>query len=191
MTDFEANSCVFIKGFVDPQGIDTISRYMEFSLKQNNFVTGDKNSTSRFARYADPLIETVLQNSLEHMEEITGKSLYPTYSYSRVYMQGDKLRPHVDRGACEVSVTVHVATKGAPWPIWMKVPGKEPMSFVLEPGDAVVYKGCEVTHWREKMVDTEISVQFMMHYVDQQGPFATFKWDKRPALGLGSEFKGV
>jgi hypothetical protein len=191
MTDFETNSCVLVKGFIDPQGIDTISRYMEYSLGQKNFVSTDYDPTSRYFKYADPLIETVLQNSLAHLEEITGKSLYPTYSYSRVYMQGDELKPHVDRESCEVSVTVHVATKGAPWPIWMKVPGKEPMSFVLEPGDAVVYKGCEVTHWREKAVDTEINAQFMLHYVDQQGPNAAFKWDKRPALGLDTVFRGT
>lgn len=190
MTDFETNSCIFVKGFIDPQGIATISRYMEFSLQQNAF-KGDDDSTSRYAKYADPLIETVLQNSLSYMEEITGKALYPTYSYARVYVQGDELKPHVDREACQISVTVHVATKGDSWPIWMKVPGKEPVSFVLEPGDAVVYKGCEVTHWREKAVNTEVNAQFMLHYVDQQGPCAAFKWDTRPALGLGSEFKGV
>lgn len=190
MTDFETSSCVLVKGFIDPQGVDTVSRYMEFALNQKRLKSG-ADPISRYYVYADPLIETILYNSLPHMEEITGKSLYPTYSYSRVYMKGDELKPHVDRPSCEVSVTVHVATKGKEWPIWMKVPGKEPMSFVLEPGDAIVYKGCEVTHWREKAIDTEINVQFMMHYVDQNGPNAAFKWDKRPALGLGSEFRGV
>jgi hypothetical protein len=66
----------------------------------------------------------------------------------------------------------------------MQVPGKEPVSYTLEPGDAVVYKGCEVTHWREKAVDTELNAQFMLHYVDQNGPNAKFKWDSRPSLGL-------
>jgi hypothetical protein len=189
MTSFETNGFVFVKGFIDTQSIETISRYMEFSLYQDKF--DDDDPTSRYSKYADPLIETVLQNSLSHVEEITEKALHPTYSYSRVYVQGDELEPHVDRPACEVSVTVNVATKGSLWPIWMKAPGKEPISFVLEPGDAVVYKGCEVTHWREKAVDTEINVQFMMHYVDQQGPCAAFKWDTRPSLGFGTEFKGV
>jgi hypothetical protein len=185
MTDFETNGCVLVKGFIDPQGISTISRYMEFALSQGRLQNRNDDPSSNYSAYADPLIETVLQNSLPYMEEITGKSLYPTYSFSRVYMKGDELKPHVDRKSCEVTVTVHVATKGAAWPIWMKVPGKESVSFVLEPGDAVVYKGCEVTHWREKAVDTEINVQFMLHYVDQNGPNAEFKWDKRPRLGSG------
>jgi hypothetical protein len=182
MNNFQTNGCVLLKGFIDPQGVQTISRYMEYSLKQQTFKLDDP--TSKYARYADPLVETILYNSREELEEVTGLSLHPTYSYSRVYVKGDDLKPHVDRPSCEISVTVHIATQGAPWPIWMKTPGKEPVSFILEPGDAVAYKGCEVTHWREKAVDTEINAQIMLHYVDQNGPNAAFKWDERIGLGM-------
>jgi hypothetical protein len=65
----------------------------------------------------------------------------------------------------------------------MKPRGKEPMAFYLDPGDAVVYKGCEVVHWREKADGTEVTAQFMLHYVDQNGPYADFKLDKRASLG--------
>lgn len=184
MTEFETNSCVLVKGFIDPQGVQTLSRYMEYVLKQDDMKRADDLMSTSYARYADPLTETVLYNSLESVEEITGKKLHPTYSFSRIYVKGDVLKPHVDRPSCEISVTVHVATNGKPWPIWMKVNGKEPVSFILEPGDAVVYKGCEVTHWRDVADTTEVNAQFMLHYVDQDGPNALFKWDKRPGLGM-------
>lgn len=191
MTEFEQNSCVLVKGFIDPLSIQTVSRYMEYALKQNAMRRDVTADVSSYARYADPLTETILQNSLEHMEEITGKSLYPTYSFSRVYVKGDVLKPHVDRPSCEVSVTVHVATSGEQWPIWMKVRGKEPVSFVLESGDAVVYKGCEVTHWRDVADKTEVNAQFMLHYVDQNGPHASYKFDKRPELGMASSARSM
>lgn len=191
MTEFERNSCVLVKGFIDPQGIQTVSRYMEYAFKQNALLREEDEAIKSYARYADPLTETILYSSLEHMEEITGKKLHPTYSYSRVYVKGDVLKPHVDRPSCEVSVTVHVATNGEPWPIWMKVRGKEPMSFTLEPGDAVVYKGCEVTHWRGVADKTEVNVQFMLHYVDQNGPNANYKFDTRPSLGLRQNSRSI
>ena len=191
MTDFEKNSCILVKGFIDPQGIQTISRYMEYALKQNEMERSENHTAISYARYADPLIETVLRNSLEHMEEITGKKLYPTYSFSRVYLKGDFLKPHVDRPSCEVSVTVHVATIGEPWPIWMKVRGQEPVKMVLEPGDAVVYKGCEVTHWRDVADKTEVNAQFMLHYVDQEGPNAGYKFDRRPELGMAGNTRSM
>ena len=185
MTEFEKNSCVIVKGFLDPQGVQTVSRYMEYAFKQGGLKKDDTDPVApSYARYADPLTETILYASLDHMETITGKKLHPTYSYSRVYLKGDVLNPHVDRPSCEVSVTVQVATNGEFWPIWMKVRGKEPVSFTLEPGDAVVYKGCEVTHWRDVADKTDVTVQFMLHYVDQDGPNANYKFDTRPSLGL-------
>lgn len=184
MTEFQTNSCVVVKGFIDPQGIQTVSRYMEYALKQQELVREETALATSYSRYADPLTETILYSSLGHMEEITGKKLHPTYSYSRIYVKGDVLKPHVDRPSCEISATIHVATNGEPWPIWMKVRGKEPMSFTLEPGDAVVYKGCEVTHWRNVADKTDVNVQFMLHYVDQDGPNASYKFDKRLSLGL-------
>ena len=191
MTEFEQNSYALVKGFIDPQGIQTISRYVEYTLKQNLMARCVDPAAPSYARYADPLIETVLYNSLEHMEEITGKKLFATYSYSRVYVKGDVLEPHVDRPSCEISVTVHIATKGDPWPIWMKVRGKEPARIVLEPGDAVVYKGCEVTHWRDVADKTEVNAQFMLHYVDQNGPNANYKFDKRPELGMANNARSM
>lgn len=196
MNEFQQNSCVVVRNFVDPVTINTVSRYLENKVRRNEFtqrpqgVSYDKEPSELF-RYADELIEVLLADSVSAAEEITGLALFPTYSYTRVYLKGDELTPHVDRPSCEVSATVHVATKGNPWPIWMKVPGKDPIKIEMNPGDAVFYKGCEVTHWREKMVDSEINVQFMLHYVDQNGPNAGYKWDKRPNLGYQTEIRST
>ena len=35
-----------------------------------------------------------------------------------------------------------------PWSIWVKNDQGE-IAVDLEPGDAMVYKGCEIEHWRE------------------------------------------
>ncbi len=195
MTEFQQNSCVVVKNFIDETTIKTISQYMENKVRLQQWnkrkdVFTYEEDPSALSSYADPLIEALLKESVKPMEEITGLSLYPTYSYSRIYLKGDELTPHVDRPSCEISVTVNVATVGAPWPIWMKVPGKEPIKVEMAPGDAVVYKGCEVTHWRDKMVDTDINVQFMMHFVDKNGANASYKWDKRLNLGYSSETRG-
>lgn len=188
MTEFQTNSYVLVKGFYNPQELDTISRYLENALKrypENNQGGGDDRS-SRISWYADPLIEVVLRNSLPEVEAATGLELDPTYSFTRVYQKGDELKPHIDRPACEISVTSHIATVGKPWPIYMKAPGKAPTVHYLEPGDACIYRGCEVTHWRDKAVNTDINVQVMLHYVDRHGPNAGHKFDGRKALGLGN-----
>lgn len=182
MTEFK--DCAVVKNFLDPQSVGTVSRYMEYALKQGGMYLDSDSQVRSYARYADPLIETILQNSLTHVEEVTGKKLFPTYSFARVYMDSDFLTPHIDRPSCEYSVTVNVACVGKPWPIYMKPKGKEPIAFYLDPGDAVVYKGCEVVHWREKAEGTDVTAQFMLHYVDQHGEYADCKFDRRSMLGV-------
>jgi len=188
MTDYEKEGYVIVKGFLDAQAVDTVSRYLENAVNrypQNNL---SQNGISRFAFYADPLTEVILRNALPDVEAVTNLALYPTYSFARVYQKGDELRPHNDRPSCEVSVTCNIATKGERWPIYMKAPGKETAMHYLEPGDACVYKGCEVKHWRDKAVDTDINVQVMLHYVNKDGPNAGYKFDEREALGLRNKW---
>jgi hypothetical protein len=52
----------------------------------------------------------------------------------------------------------------------------------LEPGDAAIYKGIEVPHWREPF-EGDRQVQVFLHYVRKDGPYQEFKFDKRPHLG--------
>ena len=190
---FDERGYVVVRGFLDPLTVQTVSKVMEYGLRQNMYLKrGERqpddgmNNPSEYARYAEPLVEVILENSTDEISALVGKELCQTYSYARVYTKGDELRRHTDRPSCEYSATVHVATIGKPWPIWMQKPGEPPSMVTLYPGDAVVYKGCEIAHWRDPMVDCDINVQFMIHYVDKNGPNAEYQWDKRPGLGYFS-----
>ena len=100
------------------------------------------------------------------MEDITGLELSPAYEYSRIYSVGETLEKHKDRPSCEVSVTVCLKNVGEPWEFFW-----EGGSFMMEQGDAVVYRGCEVEHWREENPDNVVYQSFL-HYVDMNGPYA-------------------
>lgn len=186
---FEKHGCVLVENFIDTQTITVVSQYFENKIRRGEWQESKKDgdSTSRFAYYADPLIEVLLQASTEAVEDATGKELIPTYSYSRIYQPGEKLFPHVDRPSCEISVTVNVATKGEVSPIYTQYGQNDPEKHVLNPGDAVVYMGCDVMHWRQPLKDGQLNVQFMLHYVDKNGPNAGYAKDQRPLYGLDSD----
>jgi hypothetical protein len=59
----------------------------------------------------------------------------------------------------------------------------------MAPGDIVVYRGCDLLHWRELFDVPEGSwhVQGFFHYVDANGPHSDHKWDRRPTLGYRIE----
>jgi hypothetical protein len=187
MTDaevYEKNGCVVINNFIDEQTILTISQYLENRIKRGEWVImSEGDPTSEYSYYADPLIEVVLQKSKQAVEEATGKKLLPTYSYTRIYQPKELLFPHVDRPSCEISVTVNVANKGKHSSIFMHYKDNDPEKHVLNPGDAVIYKGCETIHWRQPLHEDQLNVQFMLHYVDANGPNAEWVNDKRQFCG--------
>jgi len=127
--------------------------------------------------YGDPATETTMMMSKKNMEEITGKKLLPTYTFWRMYTQFSELKKHKDRPSCEISVTINLGSDGTKWPIYMDGTPVE-----LEPGDGVVYLGCELEHYREEFQGDWCS-QVFMHYVDAEGPYKEFYLDKRFCLG--------
>lgn len=189
MSSFQSAGYVKVKNMVDEQTVKTVSQYFENKINRGEWVGKQEvevGDASKFGYYADPLIEVMLKQCLPVVEEQTGLELEPTYSFSRVYQEGEELTPHTDRPSCEISATINVACTGDIWPIWMQYENNDPVKCLLEPGDAVIYKGCEVTHWRRKLPKGQINVQFMLHYVDKNGLYAEYKLDRREALGLDS-----
>jgi hypothetical protein len=55
------------------------------------------------------------------------------------------------------------------WPIWMQEEGKDAEPVVMKPGDAVLYNGTNVLHWRESFPG-QACIQAFLHYVRTNGP---------------------
>ena len=143
-----------------------------------------------YSHYADIVMESLLEKLTEPMSKETELQLIPTYSYARIYKKGDVLKRHKDRYSCEVSMTMNLG--GDPWPIYLEPSGeegKEGIKVDMQPGDMLVYKGCDVEHWREEFTGENCG-QVFLHYNDASDPKAEEnKYDKRPFLGLPSWFK--
>ena len=57
----------------------------------------------------------------------------------------------------------------------------------MENGDAVIYLGCELEHYREEF-EGEWSSQVFLHYVDSEGPNKDHFKDKRGRFGQPKDF---
>ena len=82
---------------------------------------------------------------------------------------------------------------GDDWPIFLEPSGEEGKKGVevkLEAGDMLMYRGCELEHWREPF-EGEDCGQVFLHYNDSNSKNAEEnKFDRRPMIGLPSWFKG-
>jgi hypothetical protein len=160
----------------------------DYALKaaqRGQLEAGDDDVPGTPYRYADSFMESLLEILLPRISDASGLALDPTYSYVRVYKHGDMLKPHRDRPACEVSATVSLGYHAdAPWPIWIDAQGA-PTPVALAPGDAMLYRGIDLRHWREPFHGTR-AVQVFLHYVDRNGDRRDWKFDRRPALAVSA-----
>tara|TARA_R110000824_G_scaffold401640_1_gene613351 strand:- start:809 stop:1420 length:612 start_codon:yes stop_codon:yes gene_type:complete len=172
---------------------DAVAFMNKHNIIDQNEILGtwaDKQIPNTYSHYADHVMETLLIKMIPIIKKHTKLNLVPTYSYARIYKNGDELKRHKDRGSCELSTTVHLG--GDPWPIYLEPSGKEGLKgkkVNLKPGDMLIYKGCELEHWRNIFKGKQC-LQVFLHYNDVKSKFATTnKFDTRPMLGLPTYFK--
>lgn len=125
----------------------------------------DKQVMGSYSRFDYSGTDSLKYYLLPKMEQLTGKRLIPTYSYSRIYRNGHDLFRHVDKPRCEYSITITLKDDGTPWPIIM---GDHQVD--LPQGSGCVYMGEKIPHERKPYTGQQ-HVQVFCHYVDADGPY--------------------
>ena len=143
-----------------------------------------------FAMYGDLIFDTLMVNNLEKIENIIDTKLIPQYTFYRLYTEGTELKRHMDRESCEISTTLCLGYDADySWPIWFKDRDGNEISIETEPGDMIIYKGCDLEHWREPFKGNN-HAQVFLHYNIKDGKYNNNK-DGRPVYGIphGSQTK--
>ena len=210
MTDkefFEKNGYVKIENFISQDVATLLYTYVLYEVKrleflESNFLIdnnkidinlwgqfGDAQS-SDFCKYGDFLFDTVLGCSLKKVEEHIGKNLVPTYTYHRLYTNNSELKRHKDRPSCEISSTLclgydinNLKDQSWNWPMYVsKEEGEQGNPVHMKPGDMIVYRGCEIEHWREPYIGNN-HAQVFLHFNEKDGKYNNI-YDGRQMLGL-------
>ena len=144
------------------------------------------------SRYLYPNQQAAFSHIKKKVEESIGQPVYKTYYYDRFYFPGQDLKYHADRPSCEISATVHCSSNlRDKWPICIKSPDGSVGEVYLEPGDGLIYKGCERPHWRLPMSGVKRNKirkllgmkeyyyhQIFFHYVLSNGKYSHYAGDE-------------
>lgn len=189
--ELQKNKYVHLKDFLQKESCDELTRQLKL-LVANQQTTKDSQCPLSEAVHGAMVFDKLLVDLLPHFETVSGLKLYPTYSYARLYAPGDKLKHHVDRESCEISATITLGFDGDVWAIYMGDSDKQNAAKIdMSVGDAVLYKGMDIYHWRKKYKQGKWQAQVFLHYVDANGKYADWKYDKRQALNLPVESKEI
>ena len=170
--NFKEDGYLLVRDLIEPGDMyDYLQTMVDEGKGRMDTVAGGK-----YAFYGDSRFEELLESTLPAIERLTGYRLFKTYSYARLYNMGNVLEAHRDRAACEVTVSICLGNDAQTWPLWLRDKEGIDRSFALEPGDAFLFKGIELTHWREENTFGRCG-QVFLHYVDQDGPYTAERDD--------------
>lgn len=180
---FQANGYAAIQGLVPVDRVTQLRDHLARRAKAGTMLmAGDEQVPGTPNVYGDAQLDALMLEIKPRVEAYTGLSLHPTYSFARIYKKGDVLEAHRDRDACEISISLNLGQEPEnPWKLYIEGPDA-PFAAELRPGDVLLYKGIEKTHWRDAY-EGERLFQVFMHYVDANGPHAAEKFDGRASLG--------
>lgn len=212
---FRKNKYVVIRKFLDPNIASLMYRYCINKVKAIDFKStyskheyfndwdgtfGDEQAPISYSNYGDVLMDTLLEASTGIMEKYTGLELTPNYTYWRFYQKGEELKRHCDRDSCEISTTLCLGYNTSNldeniretynWPMFIESaehPEVDGVPVNMNPGDMIIYRGCDLDHWREPFIGLN-HAQVFMHYNDRSGPYRN-KYDGRPILGVPKKFQ--
>jgi hypothetical protein len=170
------NNYLYVPSFIkQDEAIKLSKEFKEHCIKFN--LQGDGQAQNSHSMYNFMPFVRLLVERVSQVSELLGEEVLPTYTYARVYKDDSELLRHRDRPACEISLTLNLS-KDTDWPIYFQRPDGSETSVELEPGDAVMYLGCQADHWRNKFEGQEC-IQLFLHYVRSYGSKSWAYFDKQ------------
>lgn len=198
---------IFIKEFLPQQILNLTYSYSVIKYANQKNFNLDTQTNSLISEHSDYLMETLLDISTPVIEKNVNKKLFPTYSFFRIYDKGSSLPIHVDRHSCEYTVALCLGADPIDKPYEIFIGEEDNNSdykffddngvynryridhkFPMFPNNALIFKGMDKIHWREYCTHDHFITVFL-HYVDQEGPYKEFKYDKRDFLGIKKEMR--
>ena len=192
---------ILIKEFLPKQILDLVYSYTILKFSDQKKFNYDTQSSSIVGEVSDYLMETLLVTRTPVIEQNVNKKLWPTYSYFRIYDKGSDLKIHKDRPSCEYTVALCLGADPVDKPYEIFIGEQDEGSdykyydrdgnynrykiehkFSMLPNNALIFKGMEKNHWRE-ICNHDYFMTVFFHYVDQEGPYKEWKFDKREMLG--------
>ena len=128
--------------------------------------------------YNPATMQEMYEQVKSKIETVVGEKLLPTYSFITGYTNNSYMSIHKDRPACEVSVSINLAST-FDWGLYITDLQGSTTKVITKVGDGVIYLGPQVEHWRDLLITSkpEFYIQTFLHYVKANGKYAQYEND--------------
>jgi hypothetical protein len=178
---FQRHGYTIVRDLIHPVHMGALRRYYRALVAGGQLPRGDDQVAERYRLHSEPAAMFFHPQLASLVSRIAGEPVKPSYLYFASYPPGSELPRHVDRLQCEFSISLLVDYSPEPdgpcgWPLFLEHPSL-PDGLVaadLGIGDAVLYRGRELVHYRDRLPEGHQSTSLFFHYLRKDFAGDTF-----------------
>jgi len=166
---FRERGYTAVGGLLHPFHIGELRRYYRRLIRRGRVPLGDYQSKRRYVAHNEPAERFFHLQLTSAVSQLVGEPVKPSYVYLASYLSGAKLPRHTDREQCEFSVSLCLdyapePLEATPWPLHLET-ARGRVTVFQALGDALLYRGCELPHYRDPLPEGHLSTSIFFHYV--------------------------
>jgi hypothetical protein len=173
---FHTHRYVPLHGLVHPFHLAALRSYYRQQIRDGKLRLGDSQTPRRYLAHNEKVACFFHHQLTAIVSSIAGEPVKPSYVYVVSYQPGARLPRHTDRPQCEFSISLCLdftpEREGrTSWPLCFETePGT--LKIVQSLGEGLLYRGCELPHFRTMLPKNCTSTSIFFHYVhrDFSGP---------------------
>jgi hypothetical protein len=155
-----------------PFHLAALRRYYRYLIRSGHFHLGDEGNPRRYVAHNEPAARYFHHQLTATMSTLAGEPVKPSYVYVGSYLPGAELEKHTDRPQCEYSINLLLDYSPepvceTPWPLYLETEGTR-ITLYQAIGDVLLYRGCQVAHYRDPLPGGHSSTSIFFHYVPEE-----------------------
>ncbi|WP_146151720.1 hypothetical protein [Ahniella affigens] len=149
-----------------------LARYYRALGDEGYLERRESRGVRRLIAHNHPIARFWHQQLNDRISRLVGAPTKPSYSFVSSYLQGSDLFWHTDRPPCEYTITYlleyhPVDSMGrSDWPLLVRQRNGQVAEIRQRIGDALIFKGRELSHSRDQLPHGHQSLSLLFHYVD-------------------------
>jgi Sulfotransferase family len=157
-----------LSGLLHAAHVRALARYYRELIAEGSWELGDAQVAGRYG-WQNELLGRFFHHQLTaYVGRVVGERVKPSYAYVAAYREGAVLERHVDREQCEFTVSLLIdedpADGCSAWPLYFDTPTGT-TSVEQAVGDAVLFRGPALPHYRDRLGEGRRSTSLLFHYV--------------------------
>lgn len=149
--------------FIDIKSLKIIEKKMRSLFSNMSSQEYDDQRGDVIKIHNPPPCITLYTDVKKILENIFQRRLYGSYWYSTLYYNNSFMTSHVDRTACEISVSMNLY-QDQEWDLHILDYNQIDHAVKTPPGHGIIYDGINCPHWRERYIGKEYAQLFLHYY---------------------------